>query len=639
MGSTLRCTILLLTPALAGLRLRLPIWLLVLVSLLPWALIDWLSSLGLPGGRERLGLGWLALEALLALALLLGRPGRWRPRLLEADWRQAALACLAPALLVGVTLAWRGVIVEYPGDSFSYFHKNLSDLQLLPGRSSPWAYDSARNWSYGLASLLLELPQRLSLERASLLAGLNSGLLVLVSTQLVRQLGGPGPLCWLAALLLLLGLGNQEFSFLHQFALNGSLLAMALVLAAATPLLQLLRRERWPGLNAVAAPLLALPLLGFFAWRAHPIAAFFVLNLLITSVAAAWLRWRPRALGPLALAVAAAGLLLLQSRPPHPELAGVLSWPEPWRIVHEQRLFGLQLLQFRPQMPNSDWELSLLAACGLGLTALLLAWRRRLQLDGARLVLALLPLLVLAEWLLPLVNNLVFRLIAPDVAYRLAWTSLFWIGTPLLLQSLAESGQPCLRRATTPFLTGLLALLAVPIHLGERSNVLHAKLPHLITPLAEKREVDGSRIEPLLPRLRQLCERHPELRGQGLLADPMVATTLFRQQCTWPVASLDYGLLDISLAEHGHYPGLAAALDDPAALRAWLAGRRVGLVVLRERYPAYASTIGLLSGHWSATLVSDYARLALNRLDRRRLEQAGFTLAAEEHGFRVYRRL
>ena len=639
MGAALRCTIVLLTPALAGLRLRWPAWLLILASLLPWAVLDWLAALGLPGGRPLLAVLWLGLEALAGLALLLGRPGLWPQRLRQSDWRQAALAVVAPALLVSVALIARGVIVEYPSDTFSYFHKNLADAQLLPGRSNPWAYDSAVNWSYGLASLLLGMPHHLSLERASWLAALNAGLLTLASTQLVRRLGGGAALGWLSALLLLVGLGNQDFSFVHQFALNGALPAIALVLAAATPLLELLQRPRWPGLDAWACRLVLLPAVALFAWRAHAVAVFFVLNLLLAAVAASWWRWQPRLLGPVSLALGLAGLLLLQTLPLHPDVASTLTWPEPIRIVHRIDLFGLPLLQFRPHLPNSTWEVPLLAVTALAVLSLLLAWRRRLRLDGACLALSLLPLLVLAEWLLPLANDVVFRLIAPEVAYRIAWTSLFWIGTPLLLQSLDGCSLNVVRRSLRPLLAGLLVLLAVPLHIGGRSNVLHAKTPHLLTPLNEKREVDGSRLEPVLPLLQELCRRHPELRGRGLLADPMVATTLFRQQCTWPVASLDYRYLSVELAEQHQYTGLREALANPSRLRAWLDGRRVSLVVLRDRYVPYFSGIGFHSGHWVPTLVSDYARLTLNQPGlEASLTQAGFVLEAHTQGLRIFRR-
>jgi hypothetical protein len=261
------------------------------------------------------------------------------------------------------------------------------------------------------------------------------------------------------------------------------------------------------------------------------------------------------------------------------------------------------------------------------------------------LALALLPPLVLMEWWLPFVNDLVFKLIEPDSAYRLVWTTLFWISIPAMAWALdrrhrenAGPGRSRVRRVLVAAIAGLVTVLAIPVDVGGRSNVFVSKVPHLITPLQEVRQADGATIEPILGRLRVLCDRDPRLRGRTLLSDPYVGAVVSRRQCLAPVAERDITKLAAYKVEAGQYPGLRRALASPAGLRAWLDEHRVDLVLLRDAYVPYESRIGRASNHWQPDLLSRYADLSLNSLTTVQLDRVGFRLVAHEHGLRIYLR-
>lgn len=637
----------LLAPTLIGLGLRWPAWRVLLLAILPWPIVDWLVCLQLLPSRRQALDGVMLIEIgvaagvwILALRSLAQAPAAARRQRLADLLAPAVLrAVLAPALLVGLGLLLHGTQVEYPADPSAYYTLFGRD-QLGATSLSPFAYDNQANWHYSSYSYLLGLPEQLSRNSANLVVALSSFLAVLASTQLCWQLGRDWRLCWLSALLFLVGLGNQDFSYAHNSALNGTITGLALVLAGATPVLLMLARggiRRWQE----AGWLLLMLVCGFFAGRAHGLNTYMLLNLLVASGASLlWLQPSRRATA-VAAGLALTILVLLHGRPPHPMVEKVLAYPESARIVHSLSLAGQRLLVFVPRTPNSCLEVGFVAAVLLAVVTLarLRRGRRRSGLNGAVFALALLPLLVLAEWLVPFVNDLVFKLLAPDSAGRLYWTSLFWLGIPLLLQNWRQQGQALPQRWIPAALTSTLVLLMLPIHDNQRVNVLHSKLPHLIQPLAETTAASPAAIEPVLPLLRQLCRQDPALAHQLLLSDPFVGTVLQHRQCATPLASRELPTIEVRQAEAGKYPGLRQALGSPGQLSAWLRRQRIGVVVLRDPTPVYRSSSGAATGHWTPELVSDYGRLSLNQLTPERLAAAGFRLVSHRDGLRVHVRV
>ena len=626
-------------PLLWGWRWRRPTWQMLVLGVGSWAAIGWLSLLPAgPSLRQSYDL-LVALDLLVVALALAVRPRRWRQRLADL-WRgRSWLAVLAPALLCAVALGMRGVIVEFPSDGFVYYTNYFGSDLLNTVRLDPLRYGSPANWFFTAASYLFGFPEGLDQGRASLLAALNTFLVLAASCQLSLRLSGNGALCWLTALLFLLGMGHQNFSFFHQIALNGTLAGLALVLAAATPLLGLLQGAAWPGVRRLARATAVLLMAGYFAYHAHGVTAFLTVNLLIVAGAASLVLWpsRPRLV---ISAVGAGGLLLALNRMPwHPKLTSFYAWPEAMRFVHDYRVLGHRFFYFWPSLPVATWEPVFLVALGFSGVCLWL-WRGWRQPPGAVLALALLAPLVLLEWWAPFVNDLVFKLIEPDSAYRLVWSSLFWISIPAMLWGLDQRwrGARRPRAVLVATLAGLIAVLAFPLELRGRPNVLVSKVPHLLTPREEVRQADGATIEPLLGPLRQLCDRDPLLKGRTLLSDPYVGSVVGIRQCLAPVAARDITKLAAFTVESGQYPGLRHALGSPAALKAWLDGHRVDLVVLREAYAPYDSRIGRASGHWQPDLVARYADLSLNNLTTAQLERVGFRLERRQQGVRIYLR-
>lgn len=626
-------------PLLWGWRWGRPTWQVLLLGVGSWAAIGWLTLL--PGGPSlRQAYGLLVLvDLLVVVAALAIRPRRWRDRLADPALARPLLAVLAPALLCALALGWRGVILEFPSDGFVYYATYFGSDLLETVRLDPLRYSSPANWFFTTASYLFGFPEALAPWRASLLAALNTFLVLLASGQLSLRLTGKVALSWLMALLFLLGMGHQNFSFFHQIALNGTLPGLALVLAGATPLLGLLQGVSWPGARRVGQATAVLLVSGYLAYHAHGVTAFLTVNLLIVASAASLVLWpsrRRRVIG-----VTGAGLLLLalNRMPWHPKLESFYDWPETMRFVHDYRFLGHRLFYFWPSLPVATWEPVFLAALGFSGVCLGL-WRSWRQPPGAVLALALLAPLVLLEWWAPFINDLVFKLIEPDSAYRLVWTSLFWISIPAMAWALDLSWQAGRRpRAVlVATLSGLLAVLAFPLELRGRPNIFVSKVPHLLTPLEEVREADGTTIEPLLGPLRELCDRDSLLKGRTLLSDPYVGAVVGTRQCLTPVAARDITKLAASTVESGQFPGLRQALGSPASLRAWLNGHQVDLVVLREAYVPYVSRIARASNHWQPDLVSRYADLSLNSLTTPQLQRVGFRLVRRGQGVRIYLR-
>jgi len=631
-------------PVLWGWRWRRPSWQMLLLGVGSWGAIGWLSLL--PAGPTlRQSYGLLVFLDLLVVAAALGiRPLRWRQRLADPALGRPLLGVLAPALLCALALALRGVVLEFPSDGFVYYTTYFGSDLLDTVRLDPLHYRSPANWFFTAASFLFGFPDALAPWRASLLAGLNTFLVLAASCQLSLRLSGRVALCWLTALLFLLGMGHQNFSFFHQIALNGTLPGLALVLAAATPLLGLLQRPRWPGARPLTAATALLLGSTYLAYHAHGVTAFLTVNLLVVTTAACLVVWPSRR--RLLAGVAGAGLLLvaLHRLPWHPRLQSFYDWPETMRFVHDYRVLGHRFFYFWPSLPVATWEPAFLAALGFSVLFCGL-WRCWRQPPGAVLALALLAPSVLLVWWAPFASDLVFKLIEPDSAYRLVWTSLFWISIPVMVWALdgrwAGSQAPWRLRQRGLLLTtlaGLVAILVFPIGVRGRTNAFFSKVPHLLTPLEEARQADGVTIEPILEPLRQLCEREPRLVGRTLLSDPYVGAVVGARQCLAPVASRDINHLGASSVETGQYPGLRPAIGSPAALRAWLDDRRVDVVVLRDAYPPYESRIAQASNHWQPDLISRYGDLSLNRLSTAQLARVGFQLVRHEHGMRVYLR-
>jgi len=624
-------------PLLWGWRWGRPTWQVLLLGVGSWAAIGWLSLL--PGGPSlRQAYGLLVLvDLLVVVAALAIRPRRWRDRLADHALARPLLAVLAPALLCAVALGWRGVILEFPSDGFVYYATYFGSDLLETVRLDPLRYSAPANWFFTAASYLFGFPEALAPWRASLLAALNTFLVLLASGQLSLRLTGKVSLSWLMALLFLLGMGHQNFSFFHQIALNGTLPGLALVLAGATPLLGLLQARAWPGARRVGQATAVLLVPGYLAYHAHGVTAFLTINLLIVASAASLVLWPSRQ--RLMLGTAGAGLLLLvlNRMPWHPKLESFYDWPEPMRFVHDYRFLGHHFFYFWPSLPVATWEPVFLAALGFSGVCLGL-WRSWRQPPGAVLAMALLAPLVLLEWWAPFINDLVFKLIEPDSAYRLVWTSLFWISIPAMAWALDRRWQAGRRPRAVLMatLSGLLAVLAFPLELRGRPNIFVSKVPHLLTSLEEVRQADGTTIEPLLGPLRELCDRERLLAGRTLLSDPYVGAVLGTRQCLTPVAARDITKLAASTVETGQYSGLRSALGSPASLRAWLDGRRVDVVVLREAYVPYASRIARASNHWQPDLVSRYADLSLNSLTTHQLQRVGFRQVRRGQGVRIY---
>ncbi len=626
-------------PLLWGWRWRRPTWQVLVLGVGSWGAIGWLSLLPAgPSLRQAYGL-LVVLDLLLVATALVVRPGRWRQRLADRSLARPLLAVMAPALVGAVALGWRGVVLEFPSDGFVYYATYFGSDLLDTVRLDPLRYSAPANWFFTAASFLFGFPEALAPWRASLLAALNTLLVLLASGQLSLRLTGNVALGWLTALLFLLGMGHQNFSFFHQIALNGTLPGLALVLAGATPLLGLLQGMAWPGARRVARASAVLLVSGYLAYHAHGVTAFLTVNLLIVATVSSLVLWPSRQ--RLMLSTAAAGLLLLvlNRRPWHPKLESFYDWPETMRFLHDYWLLGHRFFYFWPSLPVATWEPVFLAALGLSGVCLGL-WRSWRQPPGAVLALALLAPLVLMEWWAPFVSDLVFKLIEPDSAYRLAWTSLFWISIPAMAWALDQRWQGARRPRAVLVATiaGLIAVLAFPLELRGRPNALVSKVPHLLTPLEEVRQADGASIEPILGSLRELCDRHPSLQGRTLLSDPYVGAVVGTRQCLTPVAARDITKLAASTVESGQYPGLRSALGSPDTLRAWLDGNRVDLVVLREGYGPYVSRIARASNHWQPDLVSSYADLSLNSLTTAQLQRVGFRLERREHGVRIYLR-
>ncbi|MEA5411552.1 hypothetical protein VB737_07225, partial [Synechococcus sp. BA-120 BA3] len=234
-------------PLLWGWRWRRPCWQMLVLGIGSWAAIGWLSLL--PGGatlRQSYGL-LVVLDLLLVAATLAIRPRRWCRRLTDPALVRPLLAVLAPALICALALGLRGVVMEFPSDGFVYYATYFGSDLLDTVRLDPLRYRSPANWFFTAASYLFGFPEALAPGRAGLLAALNTFLVLAASCQLSLRLSGRVAFGWLTALLFLLGMGHQNFSFFHQIALNGTLPGLALVLAAATPRLGLLQRPRWPG--------------------------------------------------------------------------------------------------------------------------------------------------------------------------------------------------------------------------------------------------------------------------------------------------------------------------------------------------------------------------------------------------------
>ena len=629
-------------PLLWGWRWRRPTWQMLVLGVGSWPAFSWLSLLPAgPGLRQSYGL-LVVLELLVVGVALAVRPRRWAGLLADPGLRRPLLAVMAPALFCAVALAMRGVILEFPSDGFVYYTTYFGSDLLDTVRLDPLRYRSPDNWFFTAASYLFGFPEALDPGRASLLAAMNTFLVLAASCQLTWRLSGKVALCWLTALLFLLGMGHQNFSFFHQIALNGTLVGMALVLAAATPLLGLLQRPAWPGLRRAGQATAVLLGAAYFAYHAHGVTAYLTVNLLVAATAASLVLWPSRRRLAASSAVVGGFLALLNRLPWHPKLESFYAWPEGMRFIHDHRFLGLRFFYFWPSLPVATWEPAFLVSLGFSLLCCGL-WRGWRQPPGAVLALALLAPLVLLEWWCPFVNDLVFKLIEPDSAYRLVWTSLFWISIPTMAWALERNWRGAGRanasrgrQLVTATLVGLIGVLAIPLHLRGRTNVLFSKVPHLLTPLVEVRHADGGTIEPIIVPLRSLCERHPQLKGRTLLSDPYVGAVLGPRQCLVPFAGRDITKLAASTVETGQYPGLRHALASSADLKAWLEEHRVDLVVLRDAYVPYESRIARASNHWQPDLLTSYADLSLNTLTTEQLSRVGFRLVDHEHGLRIY---
>ena len=185
---------------------------------------------------------------------------------------------------------------------------------------------------------------------------------------------------------------------------------------------------------------------------------------------------------------------------------------------------------------------------------------------------------------------------------------------------------------------GVVALLSIPVHLGTESNILNSKVPHLVSPLESASVADGSSVEPIIKPLDLICHQDEALKQGYLLSDPFVGAVLRRSKCAYPVAGLDYTKNSVESAEKGFYQGLSNSINSEKGLKHWLDDKQINIIVLRSKYPAYYSEIGMNSRHWQPDLVSSYQNLTLNKLNEALLKKVGFSKQLQQNDLLVFTR-
>ena len=475
-----------LAPWLTGTALGMPAWLIIVSGITPWAAADILARNTEAISIKQAYTAVLLIEAVSCFATICWLISRKRCPEIKWSTSRWLFAVLTPAALIGIGLTMRGVIVEFPTDSFYYYHTNFALEQLTSKIGPGLGYNSGQNWYYSGQYFLWNLQNSLSIKTASGIAGLNSFLAILASGNLAWRLTRRWELAWLCSLLFLVGFGNQSFSFIHQLSLNGTLIGIALILSAATPLLDAVDAATVE-IGKLLGYTVLMTAIGWLAFKAHALAGYFTLNVL----AATWLsaciaNSQSRITRAITAGASAATIAILRKKDYDPNLQAVSEYPEYMRIVHVRSFYGNTLLWFWPALPNSTLEISLIASTVFAAANIVIRSSGISAIANSSVALSALPFIVYAEWLLPGVNDLTFKLISPEVAYRIAWSSLFWISIPVMAMEISKalsSQHGKVDQWLKAVILAVVGLLSVPVHHGTESNILNSKVPHLLSPL------------------------------------------------------------------------------------------------------------------------------------------------------------
>lgn len=635
---SIKLLIAILCPWLICIGLNRPAWTMIMLGILPWGMADWAArNTDLVSIEQAFNLILLVefIGALFVVTIYLTKWRQLEKRKLDLNWH---CAVLAPALIAGIFLALRGVNIEYPTDLFIYHNRNLSQNQLLSQAGNELIYNSRFNWHYSTQHYLWNLQNNFSISTSGKIAALNAFTALLASSNLTWVLTKRWELSWLCTLLFLIGFGHQSFSFAHQISLNGTLIGLAAILASATPLIISLDKSHSRTKDIILRSLLIIGT-GIISYKAHAVTAYFTMNLLITTWCTACLTLnKKRSIQALSLVVIAAALARLNNMRLHGSFEQVSNYPEYMRIVHKIHFLDWNFTVFWPALPNSTIEITFIACAVLSFIVICCKYMSKRKVSNSSISLGILPFLVLAEWVMPGINNLTFKLISPEVAYRIAWTTIFWVSIPVLLLEISHNLQSILIHTNSYLkatLITLLLALGIPIHNGKESNILNSKVPHLLSPLEIASMADGSVVEGDLRALNNFCKKQSQ--SSFTLSDPFIGEILtYRSECPTPIAKRDYQALSLESAEATHYRGLKEAITDDNNLKQWLEDNSIGVVVLRKSHQNYTSAIGLNSRHWQADLVSSYKDLSLTKLSKGSLKRAGFSKFRSTPNFLIF---
>lgn len=544
-----------------------------------------------------------------------------------------------PSLILAIILCIRGVSTEYPSDTSVYYHSYFQENQssCIAVTGSSFAYQSSCNWYYSTQRYIWGVSGELSLATASRIAALNSFLLIAASCNLVWSATRVKALCWFSALILLLGFGNQNFHYFDQIGLNGTTPGIALLIATATPAQRIVSERVRCSYSMVKVSTLNI-FSGYFAFLAHGLNAYFTINLLI----AGWLAFNTKKeLSRISLAcagVALAALIALNRLPWNSEIQSALAYPQGSRFVHVFDGFWGRAYWYWPTMPSSTLEPSLITAAIIGFAVLFLYYGSSLQ-KPASLMFCYLPFIVLAEWVLPFSSDLIFKIINPDLSYRIGWTSLYWIMIPIGIYDLRNL-LPCqslLGKLITPAAAAFVGIISVPINIFGMTNIFYAKTPQLLMASKETAPADGSTVIAIVPYLNDLCKKHWQLRHGRILSDPYVGFILEAHvKCATPIASRDIASLTLASSERNQYTGLNYSISSASKTREWLLEKDVNIIILVNSYSAYSSKLGNSTRHWQPDLISAYRHLALNKLNGKLLSYSGFSLERRIGNFSIF---
>jgi hypothetical protein len=639
---SIQLLIALATPLVIALALSLPAWSVIVVGVLPWAICDFIFRHFAPYLLQE---GFIALSAtqlaLLIASIILGQPIKgWissPSRFATSDWVSSVIM---PSLVIAVILSIRGISVEFPSDTSVYYHvyfqENLTSCMASSGTSL--TYQSSCNWYYSTQRYLWGFNGELSRAAAGRIAALNSFLLIAASCNLVWSATRVKALSWFSALILLLGFGNQNFHYFDQIGLNGTTTGIALLIATATPAQRIISEKILCPYRMIQASALSI-FCGYFSYLAHGINAYFTINLLT----ATWIAFNAKKelsrIGLACIGLALSVLIALNKIPWNTEIQSALAYPEESRFVHVFESFWGPIYWYWPAMPSSTLEPSLVMAAIIGFAILFIYYGGNSLHKPASLIFCYLPFIVLAEWVLPFSSDLIFKVINPDLSYRIGWTSLYWILIPIGIYDLRIRfpSESLIRKLINPAILLFVGILSVPIKTNVSTNIFYAKTPHLLMTPQKAQAADGSTVLAIVPYLKDLCNKDPQLSQGRILSDPYVGFILqTHAKCLTPIASRDISSLTLESSERNQYSGLAESISSASKTREWLSKRDVVIVILVSSYSHYNSKVGESTRHWQPDLISAYMHLALNKLNGQLLSHSGFTLDRRIDNFSIY---